>query len=301
MDLQQLRYFLIIAEAGSFSEAAQRLGMTQPSLSQQMKKLEKGLGTPLFDRLPRGVVLTEAGQRLQERARDLVAGAEAAEREVRDCTGRVSGKLVVGAIPTIAPYLLPTVIQRYTRKYPDVELHLEENVTGALLHSLHDGELDVGIMSAPIPTRHLMIEPIFEEPLSLAMPAGHPLCKKKRVTWADLNDQPLLVLGEMHCLGDQVTAFCRRHRAGMAVTFRASQIATMLQMVALGTGLTLLPALAVQEDQSKKRVYKPLADAPPTRMVVAVQHLLRFRTNAARAFLSELLAFPLPQGARRVR
>ena len=285
MELQQLRYVAAVAETGSFTRAADQCGVTQPSLSQQIQKLEQELGVPLFDRLPRRVVLTEAGRTLAARARKVLSGVEDARREVAESGGSSWGQLTVGAIPTVAPFVVPPAIRELRRRKAQLELRIEENVTAELLTGLLAGELDVAIASAPIAHEHLHVEPLFVERLRLVLAADHPLARKRQIRWSELRDESLLVLHDVHCLGQQVGAFCQKNDVASVISFRGAQIATLLAMVELGLGVSLIPEMAARADTSKKRVYRDLAGETPTRTIVAVWNLLRYRTNAARALV----------------
>jgi LysR family hydrogen peroxide-inducible transcriptional activator len=288
MDLRQLRYFLAIVDAGNFTRAAQRCGVAQPSLSQQIAKLEEELQQPLFDRLPRGAVLTEAGHRLAPHARGLVDAAERAAAVVRQGDEAVAGTLSVGAIPTLAPYLLPTVARRFLKRYPAVSLRLHEEVTDRLVEMLAAGALDLALTSLPVNHPLLHAEPLGEEPLLAVLPAGHALARKRRLVWADLAEEPFLVLHEMHCLSGQTMSFCREAGAEPRIVMRGEQLATILDLVSLGLGVSLAPAMAARADRSSRRVYLPFRGEGPAREVAALWHLHRYRTDAARAFLDLL-------------
>ncbi len=290
MDLQQLKYFLAVVDAGNFSAAARRCGITQPSLSQQMAKLERDLKHPLFDRLPRGVVLTEAGHRLNKHARALVDAARDAEHNVREMSGQIAGKLAIGAIPTIAPYLLPKVLSRFNKRYPQVELLCLEDVTENLLDRLEAGEIDVAIASHPIDRPTLHTELLFEEPLLLCLPARHRLAKRSSLKWRDIASERFMVLHDMHCMGAQVLKFCRGRGRGKDpnIVLRGSQISTIQQLISKGLGLSFIAEMAAEVDRTRQRVYLDLGDETPYRQVNLVWHLHRFRTNAARAFTGML-------------
>ncbi len=295
MELHQLRYFLSVAETGGFSRAAAKCGVAQPSLSQQIRKLEDELGVPLFDRLPRGAVLTEAGIRFREHAERILASINDARRQVGDLRGQVSGRLAVGAIPTIAPYLLPKALRRLLKRHPQVEVRIEENFTEVLVEQLVTGRVELAVMALPVEHDGLHAEPLLEEPLLAAMPADHALAKKKKVTWGDLNQERLILLHEMHCLGRQMGALCRRLRSEPDLSFLGSQLSTMQQMVALGMGLSLIPEMAASADSGSSRVYRPFSQDPPMRTVAVFWHLHRYRTNAARAMVEALRAVATPR------
>lgn len=289
MELRQLRYFVAVAETGSFTRAAEREGVTQPTLSEQVIRLESkdhGVGRRLFDRLGRKVVLTDAGEELLNHAQSILAAVGEAERAVRDSAE--GGRLRVGAIPTIAPFLLPGVVTKFRQKYPAVQLHLKEDLTERLLGDLLAGELDVGIMALPIRDDRLHVEKLFSEPLVMALPAGHRLAGKSEVKLGDVVDEPFILLDDMHCFGDQVLSFCRRGGLEPKVVCRGEQIVTLLAMVAAGQGVSVVPEMAAAGDKLTSRVYRPLGKPAPTRTLCAVWHKQRYRPPSLRSFVDVL-------------
>ncbi len=189
MEIHQLKYFVAVAETGSFTRAAEREGITQPTLSEQILRLESkkhGLNRRLFDRLGRKVVLTDAGQELLQHAQRILAAVKEAERSVRDSAE--GGTLRVGAIPTIAPFLLPGMVTRFRKDHPTVQLQLKEDLTERLLADLLSGELDVALMALPIRDERLHVEKLFTEPLVVALPAKHRLATKTEEKLGDVVD-----------------------------------------------------------------------------------------------------------------
>lgn len=288
MELHQLEYLIAIAEERGFSRAATRLGVSQPSLSQQVKKLEDELGTPLFDRLARRVVPTQAGDRLLMHARRVLAEVADARRSVGDRDGQVTGPLAVGAIPTIAPFLLPRVLGRFLKAHPVVELRIVEDVTDRLVEALARGELDVAIISSYAGHSSIHLEPVASEALRLLVPAKHPLSKRRTVTWSSIDGERLVVLHEMHCLSGQVTQLCRRRGLRPPVVMRGAQLATLAATVASGLGVTIAPAMMAAGDTARDRRYVPFAPEEPTREINVAWNLLRYRSAPSRAFV-ELL------------
>jgi LysR family hydrogen peroxide-inducible transcriptional activator len=209
MEIHQLRYFIAVVDEGSFSRAAVREHVAQPSLSQQIQKLEAEMGQPLFDRLPRSVVVTEAGKRLLEYARKILAEIADARRCVDELKHEVVGRLAVGAIPTIAPYVLP-LIGKFQHRYPKVILEIFEDTTESLVRRLEDGDLDIALLSTCAESPALE-RSLGKEALLILLPKEHPLAKKKRIKWADLKSQKFLLLHEMHCLSAQVYRFLAAH------------------------------------------------------------------------------------------
>ena len=286
MELHQLKYFVAVAETGSFTRAAERSDVTQPTLSEQIMRLESekhGVGRRLFDRLGRKVVLTDAGQELLGRAQSILAAVDEAERAVRDSTD--GGRLRVGAIPTIAPFFLPSAVTRFRQKLPNVQLQLKEDLTERLLADLLTGDLDVGVMALPIRDERLHAERLFSEQLVMALPASHKLAKKPEVKLADVVNEPFILLDDMHCFGDQVLSFCRQGGLEPQVVCRGEQIGTLLAMVAAGLGVSVVPEMASVGDPSKGRVYRPLGKPAPTRTLCAVWHKQRYRPPSLRTFV----------------
>lgn len=274
MELHQLRYFVAVAELKSFTRAAERCEVTQPSLSQQIAKLEQNLGTTLVDRSARRIALTPAGERLYERAAAILSQVDEAQQVV--CEGaNLPPHLRVGAIPTIAPYLLPPVLKAFERAYGPVEVSVVEDLTAEIVQGCTAGDLDVGIVALPIDAAPLHSEQLFREELLVALPARHPLAKKKTITAAELAREPFVMLSEEHCLGEQVVTYCRQRECPPRVACRGGQLATVLELVALGYGLAFVPEMARAGDRSRQRVYRSVAGAKPTRAIGVIWH--RFR------------------------
>ncbi len=269
MEVHQLRYFLAVAEHGGMRAAARACGVTQPSLSKQIQKLEHELGHRLFDRLPRGAALTAAGQSLRPRAKRILGDVTRALDAVRTDLTSGRGRLRVGAIPTLAPFVLPGAVGRFCRRFPEADLSITEDVTANLVEALAADRLDVAYLSLPLDDPRLRYERLFEEPLLAMVAAADPLAAQKAVTPGDLAARPPIVLHEAHCLGQRVTAYCTAHGVGDAAAWRASQLATVQEWVALGLGISVVPRMAAQHDAGGRRVYRPLAEPVPKRAVVA--------------------------------
>jgi LysR family hydrogen peroxide-inducible transcriptional activator len=289
MEMHQLRYFVAVAQTGNFSRAAERCHVSQPSLSQQIQKLERNLKQRLFDRLGRRVVLTGAGRLLLDRATSILAAVEDAERQLRDgANDREGGRLSIGAIPTIAPYLLPWALEKLLRDHPRVELNVHEDVTQQVLASILAGELDLGMVALPISDERFQVETLFTEPLLLALPRGHRLARRRRVTIDDLREERFILLNEMHCLGDQILSFCNVNGCQPQIACRSAQLATVQLLIGQGQGVSLLPAMAQRADQASDRIYRPLSNGQPTRTVAVIWHRHRYLSPVAERFLSVL-------------
>ena len=208
MEMHQLRYMVALARTGNFSRAAEQCHVAQPSLSQQIKKLEDELGERLFDRLKRQAKLTAHGEAFLRRAVRILEEVEAAKREATDALDLLHGTVAIGVLPTIAPYLLPEVMAQFSAKFAGVEVVVQEDTTAQLLKLLHAYEIDLALVSEPINDDRLITVELFTEELLLALPPKHPLILKRTVSVADLAAEKLIVMKEGHCLGDQVLGFC---------------------------------------------------------------------------------------------
>jgi LysR family hydrogen peroxide-inducible transcriptional activator len=289
MDLGQLRYFSKIVEHRSFTRAAQDCSVSQPALSQQIAKLEKELGQPLFERQGRSIRLTPAGQVLQTQAEKILQLVEDAKRQITD-DGQ-TGRICVSAIPTIAPYLLPHVLSSVGQQFPQASFMVSEDPTEALLRRCSNGDVDVGILAMPAAAKYLTIEPLYEEELLLALPKDHPLCERTRITSKDIADEPFALLGDTHCLVDAIEAFCNRKNFQPVVTSRIEQLVTVQNLVALGHGLSFVPKIAATDDLGGKIVYRSMSGEKPTRTVAICWNPYRYQSQLLSNFIKALNEF----------
>jgi len=287
MEIHQLRYFIAVAEEGSFSRAAAREHVAQPSLSQQIQKLEAGIGERLFDRLPRSIAVTEAGECLLPYARKILAEIADAHRCVDDLKRHVAGRLTVGALPTIAPYVLPTLIGKFRDQYPNVILEIFEDTTENLALRLEDATLDVALASSCNESSTLQRHSLGEEALLLLLPKQHRLAKKKKIKWTDLKSEKFLLLHEMHCLSVQVHELLTANRLRPEPAVRGAQLTTIAQMVAGGMGVTLVPQMMIESEPPSGCVALPFAPPVPVRELNLLRNPLRLESKAAAAFRKE--------------
>ncbi len=250
--IAQLRAFVAVAEYRHFGAAAQRLGVSQPTLSQALSSLESGLGVALIERSTRKVLVTEAGRELLGKA---LAALEAVDGFVSAAAGigdGMVGGLRIGMIPTVAPYVLPTALPSLGAAYPDLHPHLVEDQTERLLEGLRGGALDVGVMALPSGATGLVEIPLYDEDFVLVVPQGHPLAGRDDLSAAVLDELPLLLLDEGHCLRDQTLDLCRLVGATPVLgDTRATSLATVVQCVAGNLGVTLLPESAVPAETAR--------------------------------------------------
>ena len=266
ISLKQLRYFEALARTCHFGRAADRCAISQPALSLQVKELEELLGAPLVERDTRHVRLTGLGEAVAARARVILQAVDDLGDLARAARGPLGGRLRIGAIPTVAPYLLPTVIHALVRHYPDVDLLPREAVTPILIGELMSGQLDAAIVALPLSEPALCEQALFDEEFLLVRPvtdAEKPVPKPDR-----LREMRLLLLGEGHCFRDQAISFCKLSTAQARDLIEGSSLSTLVQMVGAGIGVTLIPEMAVAvETRSADVSVARLAKPRPTRTI----------------------------------
>jgi LysR family hydrogen peroxide-inducible transcriptional activator len=258
MNLKDFRYLLAVAEYGHFGRAAQACGVSQPTLSVQLRKLEEQLGVALFERDRKSVVPTSACERLIGHVRAAVAEIDAILAAARDLCDPLAGNFRLGIIPTLAPYLLPLVFAPLHEALPTLLLEPWEDQTLTLLDRLRAHELDAALLGTEVDGPEFASQPLFDEPFLAALPPEHPLAAREVVAEADLA-QDVLVLADGHCLRDQALAACGQSGA-LGGTLRAASLSTLLSMVAAGYGTTLIPGLAAGTAQDMGIVLRPLKE-----------------------------------------
>lgn len=266
LTLKQLRYFEALARHRHFGRAAETCAISQPALSMQIKELEAALGTPLFERSARQLRLTGFGEEVALRVGEILRSVDELGDLGRAAQDRLSGRLRLGVIPTVAPYLLPTIIAELTRIYPGLDLHLRETLTGRLLGELAEGRLDTAIVALPISEPTLTETPLFSEDFVLVRPsadAALPVPDRER-----LREMRLLLLEEGHCFRDQALSFCNMQSAMPRELLDGSSLSTLVQMVGAGIGVTLIPEMAVPVETRSAAVSVARFPKPrPTRTI----------------------------------
>lgn len=300
MELQQLRYLLAVAKTGNFSRAAEQCHVSQPSLSQQILKLEEELGERLFSRLKRSAVPTAAGEALVLRAARILGEVDAARRDVADAASLLRGRVSVGVIPTIAPFLLPRVLAALGRECPGLEVELHENTTAELLGAAAACELDLALLSLPIHDDRFVKETLFEEELLLALPPGHRLVTKPVVRLTDLEKERFILMKEGHCLGDQSLRLCERGGLHPQVVLRSAQLETVQALVMAGVGISLIPAMARDPQRPAQPVFRSLAAPRPKRAIGVIWRKEHHHSKAAGEFLRHLRQLATPIGGDAV-
>lgn len=298
LTLRDLEYVTALADTGQFITAAERCGVSQPTLSTQVAKVEAALGVLLFERARRGVIPTDAGREVVDRARTILLDVRELTARARAPRAAFGGRLRLGAISTAAPYLVPHILPVFRAAYPGVELYIREGLTEPLLEQLHATVLDVVVVSPPFDGDGLEECELGKEEFVVALPPGHALAAQREVAAADLAAQRILLLEEGHCMRDQALALCEWSRASVDVTVHGSSVEGLRQMVSLGIGCTFLPKLATIGPfaDAAPTVIRPLRQPRPTRGLVLAWRRTHPRTGELRA-LGAILGNAIHAGA----
>lgn len=286
MEIHQLRYFCAVAETGSFTRAAEREQVAQPSLSQQVIKLEEELGVRLFDRLGRTVRLTDLGQIFLPRARVILNELKAAKEEVTDKQFSATGPVAVGVIPTIAPYFLPPRISNFCRKFPQASVTVFEDITARLMDRLRGGLIDMAVMALPTRGPDLECFPLRTERLFAIVPKEHRLAKQQSVTLRDLRNESFLLLRDDHCFRETAIEVCKRARILPRVIFESGQFSSIVAMVGAGMGISIVPEMALERRPDCN--FLLLEDERASRTIGVAVLKGHFLTGVQRAFLTHL-------------
>jgi LysR family hydrogen peroxide-inducible transcriptional activator len=286
MEVHQLRYFCAVARHGTFTRASQIEHVAQPSLSQQILKLEAELGTRLFDRLPRSVKLTAFGKAFLPKAERILRELNEAKTELRDMSGNEKGEVVVGIIPTIAAYLLPRLLNDFTVRHPLIDIKIVEDITPALLQRLHEGTIDMAVAALPLAGTEIARVELFKEKFYAVLPEKHRLASRASISLAELNREPFLLLKEGHCFRDSVIAACHKLRMSPSIVFESGQFATILGMVSAGMGVSAVPAMAVQPQPGCKFI--PISGKHSTRTVGIVTTRHHYQSHAQRLLMKHM-------------
>ena len=287
MEVHQLAYFESVSRHLHFTRAADELNVAQPSVSQQIRKLETELGTPLFHRMKRRVALTEAGQCFLPHARAVLQQLEEARVEVQELTGLRKGSLAVGAPPSVGTHLFPRALAAFSQRHPGIGLSFREGGSRTLVHLLEQGQLDLAVVIQPI--RHPALEtmPLLEEELLLAVPQGHPLADRQvRVPLAELRDEAFVMLREgAYDLRDQTLTACRKVGFEPRVVLDGCEMDSVLRFVAAGIGVAILPAMVLSDvDPATGPAAVRLQGARLSRSLVIARRRDRYFSAAGREF-----------------
>ncbi len=272
LTLRDLQYLVAVADHQHFGKAATACNVSQPALSAQIRKIEDVLGIQLFERTNRRVTITPSGQLVANQARVVLEEAAKISEMTQSVHEPLSGSLRLGAIATVGPYLIPYLLAPMKKSYPKLKLFLQEGLTDRLLGELKAGQLDAVIASDTFEDPSLRTIPLFFEPFILAVPRGHSLAAKERLTRRDLNSEDMILLEDGHCLRDQTLDICPANRRGNVRQFFATSLETLRHLVATGSGYTLIPNLAVRDDKGLKPLirYRQFDDKAVGRNIILV-------------------------------
>lgn len=300
MDIYQLRYFVAVAETGSFTKAAARCHVSQPSLSQQIINLEEETGQRLFHRLGRKVSLTDAGQLLLERSRRIISETDNTLRELRDDPA-LGYRVSVGAVQTVAHFFLPAVVAYCRANNVRIKLRSFEDFRPTILTAILHGEIDWGLVSLPLHDPQLEVVPIFREPLLLAVAATHPLAERTNVSFSDLSEENFIQLGDASSLTAQVQRIGLDNDFEPHITHRCAQLTTVKTLTAMGLGVSILPQTVRSAYDPAGLVYRRFSGTPPMREIGLVRHRRRHVGKGAALFAEAAKAVvgPLQPAAQR--
>ncbi len=271
--LRQLRYLSALAQHGHFGRAAEACAVTQPALSMQIRDLERTLGVKLVERRPGDVMLTSIGREIARRGADVLAASRDLMDFARHSGQLLTGRLTLGVIPSLAPYLLPKILPILQKQYPDLRLDLRETQTRQLIDEVNNGALDAAMLALPAGDDDIATLPLFEDSFLLAVSANDPRSDDTRVAAEDIDQSKLILLEDGHCLRDQALAFCATSARGRSngaggTSFGASSLSTVMQMVASGYGVTLIPQIAAEVERRDPRVkFLRLREPQPGRSI----------------------------------
>ena len=308
MTLTELKYIVAVARERHFGRAAEACFVSQPTLSVAIRKLEDELGVTIFERGGTEVGVTDIGLQLVAQAQKVLEESTNLKEMARLGHDPLAGALRVGIIYTIGPYLLPRLVPNQIERVPQMPLILQENFTTRLIELLRQGEIDCAIMALPLPEAGLVLQPLYDEPFFVAVPAGHPWASRKSIPADELKQQNMLLLGSGHCFRDQVLEVCpelSRFAAsseGIQRTFEGSSLETIRHMVAAGVGITVLPATSITAPDASNKLlrYIPFEKPTPLRRVVLAWRKSFTRVAAVQALAETIYATDL-QGVTKLR
>jgi len=292
-----LEYIVAVDIYGNFSEAASHCFVTQPTLSMQIQKLEDELGVLIFDRSRHPVITTEVGEKIIKQARIILKQKDELHSVVENETGDFGGRLRIGVIPTVSPYLLPMVLKSFTEKYPDVELVINELLTNEIVSALNKDKVDIGILALPLNHSGIVEETLYNEPFIAYIPKTHRLYKKESITVDDIDVEELLLLQEGHCFRDQALKICKSSERELCnksskVLFESGNLDTLKKLVENNFGITLLPYLAIQyiTDVNQQKLIRKFPHPAPKREIGLVYNKTVSKLYLVKTLKAEILS-----------
>lgn len=292
MTLTQLSYIVAVDKYRHFATAAQKIYITQPTLSMQIQKLEDELGVLIFDRSKSPVVPTAIGEQIIDQAKVILSGSKHIEDMVSVKDGELKGSFRIGIIPTIAPYLVPLFLKPFSERHPNVKLVFEEALTSEVLEGLHEDHFDVGIIATST-NQHIYEHELFSEPFLGYLSPGHDFASKEKLCIDDLYSQDLWLLNEGHCFRDQTIKLCKQNNDKLKhsnISFESGNLETLKRLVEQDYGITLMPYLAMQDHDTRcaNGVIKEFMDPIPTRKIRLVYSREFLKQNIVNAFVETI-------------
>jgi LysR family hydrogen peroxide-inducible transcriptional activator len=293
MTLTQLQYIIAVERSGSFSKAADECFVTQPTLSMQIRELEKELGVIIFRRDKHPIQPTEIGRKVLEQAKQIITGREKLHAILQVEKKDFAGKLRIGIIPTVSGSLLPRFLGSFHSEYPEIELIVDEITTAEIINQLDKGKLDIGIIARTSLPGHFIFESLYSEPFVVLLPFGHRLETKTMLKPADININELLLLKEGHCLRDQILEICSEDKshADKNITFESGNLWTIIQLVEQKFGTTFLPYLSIDSLSSKlKKQIREFKPPVPAREIGLLYHDSYIKLHLVNALKNKILS-----------
>ncbi|MBL4760524.1 MAG: LysR family transcriptional regulator [Mariprofundaceae bacterium] len=269
MNLREMSYLVAVADLRNFTKAAEQCHVSQPTLSAQIKKMEASLDVKIFERDNKQVMITEEGKDIIQSAEKILQEVERIKEIAEHARNPFSGKFRLGAFPTLATYIFPDMVPQIKRLMPELHLILIEDKTAELIERLHKGEIDAALLALPIHGESLEVKTLFDDNFLLAVSPSHPLANTTKMNVDKLAQYRLLLLEEGHCLRDHALEVCHQHNIGEEQDFRATSLETLRQMVKAGTGITMMPEIAINHAETGIR-YIPFMKPEPYRTIAIV-------------------------------
>lgn len=286
MQLHQLKYFVSVVDTGSVTKAAEHCFISQPSISQQLTKLEYDVGKKLFSRVKGKLILTEPGKIMYEQACKILRSVEDARHRVNDVDNTSGGSVTIGILPTLAPFMLPKLLLALAEKFPEALVTVREDISEALIAAAQQGEIDILIEVLPFDDTNLDVVPLFFDQFCIAVHQDNPLAKLEKIPIVALNDMPFILLEDIHCLTRQIQQYCFNEGFMPKVLFQASQLATIYQLIKIKYGISIMPSLSVDADSESCIRYIKFKGVTPGREVVLATTKDRYFSPAAEYFIN---------------
>ncbi|HIE6632216.1 LysR family transcriptional regulator [Bacillus luti] len=288
IELRQLKYFLAVSKELHFTKAAEKLNISQPSLSQQIRALEHELGMPLFDRIGKKISLTEAGKILLLHTKTIFREIEQARSAIQDLNGLQHGSLTIGSLLTVVNYLLPPAILNFNKLYPNIELSVLGLRTGDIREKLLQNELDIGITFLPVQDKEIVSIPLYKSELTLVVPTGHTLTERSHISIVELQGYPLILLPKNFFLTELITSHCQQFDFTPKSILEISTMESLIQMVSKGMGITVLPKPYIDFLQNTNIQALKIKDPTPTIDIGLIYRKDKYMCAATRAFIEQL-------------